>query len=235
MRDGSRMRHSGVGAAQLLGDVGVQLGEALDVNLVEDRVCHRPARGAVIAPVEIRRHQHRARYVRRRVAVVRSIRVIGRMTVDRRVPVHIARDRAGIGVEQQLRGIAADARRRIPRAVDPKAVALARCNVRKIALPHKPIALIEAPPRLRTRVVEQAQLDSVRHAAEQGEGRAAAVVVRAQRRGGGNFLCPVCGLHGHWVASFSATSTRSLRMIAWIQQLGPRAPPPPHAYEIARS
>ena len=177
------MRHTGVGAAQLLGDVGVQLGEALDVDLVEDRVCHRPARSAVIAPVELRRHQHRARYVRRRVAVVGSIRVIGRMTVDRRVPVHLARNRAGIGVEQQLRGIAADARRRIPRAVDPKAVALARCNVRKIALPHKPIALIEAPPRLRTRVVEQAQLDSVRHAAEQGEGRAAAVVVRAQRRG----------------------------------------------------
>ena len=120
VREGGGMREAGVGAAQLLGDVGVQPGEALHVDLVEDRVGHRPARGAVIAPVEIRRHQHRAGDVRRRVAVVGSIRVIGRMTVDRRVPADLARDRAGIGVEQQLCGIAADARGRIPRAVDRK-------------------------------------------------------------------------------------------------------------------
>ena len=44
-----------------------------------------------------------------RIAVVGTIRVIGRVAEHRRVPAHFARDRAGIGVEQQLRGITARA------------------------------------------------------------------------------------------------------------------------------
>ena len=36
--DDHRVRDAGVGAAQLLRDVGVRLGQALDVRLVDDRV-----------------------------------------------------------------------------------------------------------------------------------------------------------------------------------------------------
>ena len=48
--DGGRMRHSGVGAAQRLGDVGVQLREALDVDLVEDRVAPSAGQGRRSSP-----------------------------------------------------------------------------------------------------------------------------------------------------------------------------------------
>ena len=195
--DGGGMRQPGVGAAQLLGHVGVQLGEPLDVDLVEDRVGHRPARSAVIAPVELLSHQHRARHVRRRIVFVGTTRVIGRMTEDRRVPLHLAGDRAGIRVEQQLRGIAASARSRVPRAVHAKAVALPGCYVRQVALPHEPVPLLEAPARLLARIIEHAQLDRLRHAAEQSKARAAAVMVRAERRRLGVLEHPACRFNRH--------------------------------------
>ena len=47
-------RQPGVRAAQLLGHIGMELREALDVDLVEDRVGHRPTGSAVIAPLETR-------------------------------------------------------------------------------------------------------------------------------------------------------------------------------------
>ena len=118
-----RMRHPSVGAAQLLWHVGVQLREALDVHFVEDRVGHRPARTAVVAPVEIRGHEHRARRTRS-LSSVRFIRIIGGVTVDRRVPADLTCDRAGVGVEQQLGGVAAG-RPRVPRPVHAISVALA--------------------------------------------------------------------------------------------------------------
>ena len=63
--DDGGMRQPGVGAAQLLRYIWVQLGQAFDVNLVEDRVGHRSTRRPVVAPVEVLGNQHRTRHVRR--------------------------------------------------------------------------------------------------------------------------------------------------------------------------
>ena len=197
---GGRMRHPGVGAPQLLGHIGVQHREALHVHLVEDRVGHRSARTPVRAPVEVRADEDRARHVRCRVAAVRLIRVISRVTVDRRIPAHLTRDRAGVRVEQQLGRVTARARRRIPRPVHTISVALARPRARQIALPHVPVALLKAPARLRARIVEQAQLDPVRHAAEQSKARAVAIVMGAERRrDGGRLERLACGANRHQV------------------------------------
>ena len=58
------MREAGVGAAKLAGHAGVQLGEALDVDLVEDRVGHRPSGRRVAVPVEVRGDDDGARHIR---------------------------------------------------------------------------------------------------------------------------------------------------------------------------
>ena len=48
------VRHAGIGAAQLVGDERVRLGEALDVRLVDDGLVPRRLRPAVLSPVEER-------------------------------------------------------------------------------------------------------------------------------------------------------------------------------------
>ena len=114
------------------------------------------------------------------------------MTVHRRVPLDLAGDGASVRVEQQLRGIAPLPGRRIPRSVDPKAVALAGLDAGQVALPHERITLLEIEPRLPARVVEQAHLDRISDAREQAEARAAAVVASTQRRSRGGLDPAAC-------------------------------------------
>ena len=57
--DRDRMRHAGVGAAQLLGNVRMRLAEPFHVRLVDDRAVQRRVGRAVVAPVE-RRVDHDA-------------------------------------------------------------------------------------------------------------------------------------------------------------------------------
>ena len=92
--DGGRVGQPGVGAAQLRRDVGVQVGEALDVQLVDDRVGPRHPRRQVAAPGERVVDDDRAGDERRR--------VLGVVRVDGAVLDEVALDRPGIGVDQQL-------------------------------------------------------------------------------------------------------------------------------------
>ena len=101
--DRGRVREAGVCAPQLLGYVGVELGEALDVDLVEDRIGHRERRRSVLAPVELAGDHHRARNVRRRVGAVGAIGIVWHVAEHRRMPSDLAGDGARIRVEQQLR------------------------------------------------------------------------------------------------------------------------------------
>ena len=77
--DDGGMRPARDTSPQLLGHVGMQLREPLDVELVDDRVLERRARGSVAAPVELVRAHHRSRHVRRR--------VVGVLAGHRRMPV----------------------------------------------------------------------------------------------------------------------------------------------------
>ncbi len=72
--DHRRVGDGGVGAAHVLRNVGMGLGEALHVRLVDDRVGVLVARRAVDAPVEERVDHHRLRHAGRGVVVVAAVR-----------------------------------------------------------------------------------------------------------------------------------------------------------------
>ena len=127
---------AGVRAAQLLGNVGVQLGEALHVGLVDDRLVVGHVEPAVALPVEVRAGDHAERHVRAGVLVVAGLRALLEVVAeDRRVPVDLTVGGLGVGVEQQLGGVAAQPLLRVVGPVHAVAVALPRLHVRQVAVP----------------------------------------------------------------------------------------------------
>ena len=151
----------GVRAADLLGHLVVQLGEALDVQLVDDRVGPLVTRPdlLVVSPVEVVPHDHRLRDVRRGVGVVarpgmggaEHVVVAGgrpRVAVDRAVRGDRPADRPGVGVEQQLGGVEDPAAHRLPRTVDAEPVALSRLHARECAVPDAQRLLGQRPAGL---------------------------------------------------------------------------------------
>ena len=82
------------------------------------------SRRAVVAPVEVRVVHDRPGHERRAVVVVARVLVAEVVREARLVPVDLALDRLGVRVEQQLGRVAPLAALRLPRAVDPVAVAL---------------------------------------------------------------------------------------------------------------
>ena len=73
--DDDRVRDRGVGAAARLGDVGVRLGQSLDMRLVDNSFGVPPSRRAVHTPVEERADDHRFGHAGGRVVVVAAVRV----------------------------------------------------------------------------------------------------------------------------------------------------------------
>src|SRR5690606_37391459 len=98
-----------------------------------------------------------------------------------RVPVHPAVDGLGVGVEQQLVGVAAVPVGRVPGTVDPEAVALADAHPGQVGVPAEAVDLGEGDARLVALVVEQAQLDGLGDLGAQGEVGADVVVGRPER------------------------------------------------------
>ncbi len=84
--DDRGMGDRGVGAAAALRDVGMRLGEALDVGLVDDRVGVFVLRRAVGAPVEERIDDDRLGHAGRRVLVVAAVFVAEVVAEQRLVP-----------------------------------------------------------------------------------------------------------------------------------------------------
>ena len=178
-----------VGPAQLRFDVGMADGGPLDVGLVDHGVAQGDARRPVTGPVEERVGDDRAGCVRRVVGRLRLHRVVGLVGVERRMPLHRPVDGLGVRVEQELGGVAADAAGRIPRRVDPVAVVLARPDVGQVRMEAQRGPLRERDLLLRV-VVEQAQLDRLRHLREDGEVGARAVVGGTEREGAARPLPP---------------------------------------------
>ena len=56
--DDGRLGQAGIGAPQVLGNQGVQLGHALDMGLVDDRLVVLVTRGTVMTPVEVGGDDH---------------------------------------------------------------------------------------------------------------------------------------------------------------------------------
>ena len=107
-----------------LGHVGVQRGDALDVGLVDDGLVPRGAGVAVVAPVEVRvRHDRlrdERRAVRRMLGAPPGASASPDLVGEHRVgPLDLAVERLGVGVHQQLVGVAEQRRWRDPRARAP--------------------------------------------------------------------------------------------------------------------
>ena len=97
----SWMRQSGVRAAERVRDAGVALREALDVDLVEDRVRHRPTGRAVCCPSRSRPETSNDRWnVGAESVPSGAIRVISGVPEHGGIPLHLAGHRAGIRVQQ---------------------------------------------------------------------------------------------------------------------------------------
>ena len=118
--DHRRGGQPGVGAAQLLRDVGMALREALDVHLVDDRVLPGGARRAVVAPAEGGVDDLAAAEAR-----------AGSLPANQ----------PSVRIEQHLRGIEAVSVLRVVRPVDPIAIEQAGPRVGKVAMPDEVGAL----------------------------------------------------------------------------------------------
>ncbi len=181
MLDDCRVGDAGVGAALVLRNIRVQLRQALDVGLVDDRVVVGDPQLAVAVPLEERVDDHAMHRVRRRVGVVAGVGVTEFVGEERRVPVDLALDGLGVRVQQQLVRVEAVAARRIVRAVDPVAVFLAGLDLRQVAVPDVAVHLGQLDPGLGQVISQQAEFDPFRLFAEQGEIGAGAIKGGSQR------------------------------------------------------
>src|SRR6267142_1532513 len=135
------------------------------------------ARRPVVAPVEVRVGDDRARHERSAVGVVADQVVLPQpVGVDRLIPLRVAFDGAGVRVEEQLRRIAPVTLLGLPGAVDPIAVPLPGPHVGTVPVPDEPGALREVEAALVAALVEEAELDSRRHLRKKGEIGPGAVV-----------------------------------------------------------
>jgi hypothetical protein len=156
-----RMRQAGVGAPEFGRDVGVCRGDALDMRLVDDGLRSRDLRSPVVTPVESFVGNDASHRVGSGVEVASPLRVLRPMAEDRRVELDVTTNPECSGIEQELRRIAAESPRGIPRPVDAEPVLGPRHGV----VDHGPKRVVVAghldPPLGST--VEEAQLDRLRH------------------------------------------------------------------------
>src|SRR5687767_1573624 len=164
VRDDFLDRHSGVGAALVLGDFRMQLGIAAHMRLVDDGAIprHRLPH-LLLLPVEVRVDHHALRHERRAVALVEGkigLRVAHLVGEQRRVPGQRAEMRPRIGIEHQLVRVEAVAFVRRVRAMHPVAVEAAHADVRHVAVPGLAAELGQLDALLFFSVlVEKAHLD----------------------------------------------------------------------------
>ena len=180
---------------------GWQLGEPLDVGLVDDRLGPGHRRRTVVLPVERPVDHHRAGHRRRGVLVVDLEVGVGPTghvgERARRIPVDLAVDRLRVRVDQQLGRVEPQPVAWLVRSVDPVAVAGARTDVGDEAVPVVRGVSQHGGGRGGRRPgqgVAQARSDFARFVAQgaarpRGDGR--------PHRGGGHFGRRFIGRAGH--------------------------------------
>ena len=155
-----------VGAAHVLWDSGMLDRHPLDMALVDHGLVPRNLRRAVTLPVERRIDHDALGHGAAGVAVVaRQVLpgAAGGVAVHRIVPAHRPGDGPGVGVEDELGGIEAEALLRLVGAVDAVPVQLPGTGIGQIAVPNL-IGLLSQRDELRLirlmRGIEQAELDA---------------------------------------------------------------------------
>lgn len=159
--------------------------EPFDMGLVQHRLVPGDAQEVIVTPLEPRIGDHGTGHERSAVVVVAGTVVAAQgVAVHGRVPAHLPVHSLGVGVQQQLGGIAPQPGLGVVGTVDPVAVALARFDPGEKAVPHVAVDLGEVEATLLSaRVVEQAQLDPLRNLREQREIGPHALVGCPQRVG----------------------------------------------------
>ena len=180
MLDHRRVAERGVGAADLVGDAGVGHRQALDVGLVDDALVVLVPRRAVVAPVEERVDHDREHGVAEGVVGVELLGLAEAVGEQGLVAVDLAVDGLGVGVEQQLGGVAAVAVLGLVRSVHAVAVELTGLEVGHVRVPHVAVHLAQVVPRLGALVVDEAQLNALGDLGEDGEVHSAAVERRPE-------------------------------------------------------
>ncbi len=196
--DGGGAADAGVGAAQLGGHVFPELGEAAHVGLVEDGLVQRAGRAGDVVPGEGGVHDDGLGHEDGVVAVVEA--QVGGVVADAVaehavVPLDVAGDGLGVGIEEEFVGVETQALFGLVRALDAVAVELAGLQLGEEAVPDvvgafgEPDAVRLGPPE----IVEEAQLDAGGVFGKEREVDAVAAPRRAERVG--LALPEMVGLH----------------------------------------
>ena len=176
--------HAGVGAPQLSRDLGVVDGQAPHVGFVDDRVVPFGPGAAVVGPLERRVAHDGQGHAGRRVGLVGHQVVTPQgVPVGGLAPLNGPADRFGIGVEQQLVGVAAQPGLRVEGAVNPVAVAGSGLQPLQVAVPAVGVDLGEQVALLLAVIVEQAQLDGFGQLGVDGKVGPQPVVGRTEGKG----------------------------------------------------
>ena len=166
MGNGGRAGHAFIGATQLGRHVGVRLGEALDVHLVDDAFAHRDVRAAIAFPVElVHAGDHGLGHVG---GVVVHLRV-GTIQMGF-MPLELAVQPSGVGVQQQAGRVVAQSARRVVGAIHAVAVDQPRAGIGQETVPDvvdRPVHRIAVG--LAAFGIEHAQRDAACTAAEKGK------------------------------------------------------------------
>ena len=169
MLDDHRVGDTGIGAAHPLGNVRVQLGQSLDVCLVDDGVGVLVTGRTVVAPVVVRVDHHRLGHAGRRVVVVAAVGVAEVVAEQCLMPFEVAVDRLRIRIDKQLVRVAPVPGGRVVGSVNSVPVALTRFDSRQKAVPDEAVHLVERHSGLGALGVEEAQLHLLGDLAEQGK------------------------------------------------------------------
>ena len=182
VRDDRRMRQAQVGAALLLRDDRMLLGQAADVRLVDNGLVVGSARRPVQVPVEERARHDRTRHVRRGVGLTTSIpRERPIVAVQSVISDNCTLNGLGVRIKEQLGRVTQIALDWIPRAIDAVPVPLARADPWQVPVPDESVHLVQVDPGLGAVVVEQAELDPLRYLREQPEVGPGPVIRGTQR------------------------------------------------------
>ncbi len=178
-------REPRIGPAQMIGQPGEVLGEPLDVQLIDDRVCPGDAQQLITLPIEMGVDHHRLGH---RVGIVGGIDlevVVGCAVGDigqdvAGLPLQVAVDRLGVRVDEQLVGVEAMPLVRDVGPAHPVSVELAGSDTRDVAMPLERGLMTQLDLGLRPVLIEQAQHDRLGVLGEQREVRAAPVPGRTE-------------------------------------------------------
>ena len=159
--DGGLVGQARVGAPQLGREPRVGHREALDVDLVDDRVGVGVVRAGAVGPREGRVDHEAAGHVAGRVERARRLGVVGVVAEHLGTEPHGPGRGPGVGVEQQLGRVAAHPAGGVVGAGRPVAVGLTGTHPRHEAVPDAGVVVDATGSGSRRRRVEQAQHHAV--------------------------------------------------------------------------